>query len=86
MNNHQISGPARDIFKGAIIGAAVATAVAVLMNKDTRDKVTKGVKDAMHEMKKRKEEMKKEAKEKIHQTAERMEESLPKKEEQSQGM
>lgn len=68
MNSQQNSSAARDIFKGAIIGAAVATAMAVLINKDTREKITKGVKEAMQEVKKRKDEMSKETKDKIDKT------------------
>lgn len=80
MNDSKNSSAARDMFRGAVIGAAVATAVALLMNKDTRQKVTKGVKDAYSEIQKRAKEMGAETKEKYEKTAQRIEEKLPKKE------
>lgn len=79
MNNQQsVSG--KDIVKGAVIGAAIASVVAVLMNKDTRDKITKSMKDTMDDMKRRAEKTKKEAKEKAERATEQMEERFPKKE------
>lgn len=59
------SNSARDIFKGAIIGAAVAAAVAVLANKDTREKITKSVMDAISEMKKNMKQMGQDASNKV---------------------
>lgn len=75
MNSHNSTSPARDIFKGAIIGAAVATTLALLSNKDTRNKIVKGVKDTMSHMQKRTDEMGREAKEKYEKTIRHGEES-----------
>ena len=85
------SNSARDIFKGAIIGAAVAAAVAVLANKDTREKITKSVMDAMAEMKKHMKNMGQEASNKVEnkldkatkkmdEATKRMDERFPSKE------
>ncbi len=68
MNNQSNSTTARDMIKGAIIGAAIASVVAVLANEETRKKITKSVKDKFNEMKKRKEEMGRNAKEKYEKT------------------
>ena len=68
MNQQSNSSTARDMVKGAIIGAAIASVIAVLANEETRKKITKSVKDAMHEMKKRKEEMEKNTKDKYEKT------------------
>lgn len=81
MNNQQYdSSPARDMFKGAIIGAAVATAFAVLVNKDTREKLTKSVKSAIHDMKKKAAEVEDEAKDKYEKSARQMDEKFHKRE------
>lgn len=67
MNDQQAS-PLKDMMKGAFVGAVVVTVIAVLANKDTRDKIAKGVKDAISEMQKRADDISREAKDKYEKT------------------
>lgn len=69
-----MNGVAKNIIIGAIITAGIAGIIAALSNRSTREKLAKGIKDGINEVKKRAGSAGEEVKERYEQATERFEE------------